>query len=156
MHNLKYLTLALLLSTLAITPAFAKPGQCGKAYENSEQQATRLEHLKERLDLTAQQETEIKEILATSKERNKALREEKRTTRKELREISKADTLDESRLRELVRKQSDQRADMMIAKHATRTRINQVLSSEQQEQHEAFRQQRQERRGSAKHRQGKQ
>ena len=156
MHNLKYLTLALLLATLAITPAFAKPGQCGKAYENSEQQATRLEHLKERLDLTAQQETEIKEILATSKERNKALREEKRTTRKELREISGADTLDESRLRELVRKQSDQRADMMIAKHAKRTRINQVLSSEQQEQHEAFRQQRQERRGSAKHRQGKQ
>ena len=156
MHNLKYLTLALLLVTLAITPAFAKPGQCGKAYENSEQKATRLEHLKERLDLTAQQETEIKEILATSKERNKALREEKRTTRKELREISRADTLDESRLRELVRKQSDQRADMMIAKHATRTRINQVLLSEQQEQHEAFRQQRQERRGSAKHRQGKQ
>lgn len=156
MHNLKYLTLALLLSTLAITPAFAKPGQCGKAYENSEQQATRLEHLKERLDLTAQQETEITEILAASKERNQALREEKRTTRKELREISRADTLDESRLRELVRKQSDQRADMMIAKHATRTRINQVLSSEQQEQHEAFRQQRQERRGSAKHRQGKQ
>ena len=156
MHNLKYLTLALLLATLAISPAFAKPGQCGKAYENSEQQATRLEHLKERLDLTAQQETEIKEILATSKERNKALREEKRTTRKELREISRADTLDESRLRELVRKQSDQRADMMIAKHDKRTRINQVLSSEQQEQHEAFRQQRQERRGSAKHRQGKQ
>jgi len=156
MHNLKYLTLALLLATLAITPAFAKPGQCGKAYENSEQQATRLEHLKERLDLTAQQETEIKEILAASKERNEALREEKRTTRKELREISRADSLDESRLRELVRKQSDQRVDMMIAKHATRTRIKQVLSPEQQEQHEAFRQQRQERRGSAKHRQGKQ
>ena len=156
MRNLKYLALALLLATLAISPAFAKPGQCGKAYENSEQQATRLEHLKERLDLTAQQETEIKEILATSKERNKALREEKRTTRKELRGIASADTLDESRLRELVRKQSDQRADMMIAKHATRTRINQVLSSEQQEQHEAFRQQRQERRGSARHRQGEQ
>ena len=156
MHNLKHLTLALLLATLTITPAFAKPGQCGKACENGEQQAIRLEHLNERLDMTTQQETEIKEILATSKERNKALREEKCTTRKELREISRADTLDESRLRELVRKQSDQRADMMIAKHATRTRINQVLSPEQHEQHEGFRQQRQERRGSAKHRQGKQ
>jgi len=156
MHNLKYLTLALFLATLAITPAFAKPGQHGKACENGEQQATRLEQLKERLDLTAQQETEIKEILATSKEKNEALREEKRTTRKELQEISRAETLDESRLRKLVRKQSDQRADMMIAKHATRTRINQVLSTEQQEQHEAFRQQRQERRGAARHRQGKQ
>ena len=156
MHNLKYLTLALLLSTLAITPAFAKPGQCGKAYENSEQQATRLEHLKERLDLTAQQETEITEILAASKERNQALREEKRTTRKELRGIASADNLDESRLRELVRKQSDQRADMMIAKHATRTRINQVLTPEQQKKHEAFRQQRQEHRGSTKHQQKRQ
>jgi Spy/CpxP family protein refolding chaperone len=156
MHNLKHLTLALLLVTLAITPAFAKPGQCGKAFENGEQQATRLEHLKERLDLTAQQEAEIKEILASTKAKHEALHEEKRVTREELREISRADTLDESRLRELVRKQSDQRADMMIAKHATRTRINQVLTPEQQEQHEAFRQQRQERRGAAKHRQERQ
>lgn len=156
MHNLKHLALAFLLATLAITPAFAKPGRCGKASDIGEQHATRLEHLKESLDLTAQQEREIKEILAASKEGNETLREEKRSTRRELREMSRADTLDEARLRELVRKQSDQRADMMIAKHATRARINQVLSPEQQEQHEAVRQQRQERRGSAKHRQGKQ
>ena len=156
MYKLKYLTLALLLATLAITPAFAEPGQCGKACEKGEQQATRLEHLKERLDLTAQQETEIKEILASTKAKNEALHEEKRVTRKELREISRAETLNVSRLRELVRNQSDQRADMMIAKHATRTRINQVLTPEQQEQHEAFRQQKQERRGAAKHRQERQ
>ncbi len=156
MYNLKHLTLALLLATLAITPAFAKPGQCGKACEKGGQQATRLEHLKERLDLTAQQETEIKEILASTKAKNEALHEEKRVTRKELREISRAETLNVSRLRELVRNQSDQRADMMIAKHATRTRINQVLTPEQQEQHEAFRQQKQERRGAAKHRQERQ
>jgi Spy/CpxP family protein refolding chaperone len=156
MHNLKYLTLALLLVTLAITPAFAKRGQGDKACENGEQQATRLEHLKERLDLTAQQEAEIKEILASTKAKDEALREKNRMTSKELREISRAETLDESRFRELVRKQSDQRADIMIAKHATRTRINQVLTPEQQEQHEAFRQQRQERRGAAKHRQERQ
>jgi Spy/CpxP family protein refolding chaperone len=156
MHNLKYLTLALLLVTLAITPAFAKPGQGDKACENGEQQATRLEHLKERLDLTAQQEAEIKEILASTKAKDEALREKNRMTSKAFREISRAETLDESRLRELVRKQSDQRADMMIAKHATRNRINQVLTPEQQEQHEAFRQQKQARRGAAKHRQERQ
>jgi Spy/CpxP family protein refolding chaperone len=156
MHNLRYLTLALLLVTLAITPAFAKPGQCDKACENGEQQATRLEHLKERLDLTAQQEAEVKEILASTKAKDEALREKKRMASKELREISRAEPLDESRLRELVRKQSDQRADMMIAKHATRNRINQVLTPEQQEQHEAFRQQKQARRGAAKHRQERQ
>ena len=70
MHNLKYLALAFLLATLAITPALAKPGRCGKTFENGEQQATRLEHLKESLDLTAQQEREIKEILAASQEGN--------------------------------------------------------------------------------------
>lgn len=156
MNKLKYLPLTLLLATLAITPALAKPGQCGKACENGEQQATRLEQLKERLDLTTQQEAEIKEILASTKAKNAALREEKRITREELRKLSRAETLDESHLRELVRKQSDQRADMMIAKHATRARINQVLTPEQQEQHEALRQERQERRGAGKHRQGKQ
>ena len=85
MRNLKYLTLALLLGTLAITPAFAKPGHCDKACENGEQQATRLEHLKERLDLTAQQEAEIKDIFASTKATHEALHEEKRVTREVLR-----------------------------------------------------------------------
>jgi Spy/CpxP family protein refolding chaperone len=150
MHNLKYLTLALLLVALAMTPAFAKPGKCGKGCENGERQTTRLEQLKENLDLTPRQEAEIKDILASTQAKHEAMREEKRMTREELRDVSRAESLDESRLRELVRKQSDQRADMMIAKHATRVRINQVLTPEQQEQHEAFRQQRQERRGAGK------
>jgi Spy/CpxP family protein refolding chaperone len=156
MHHLKYLTLALLLAPLATTPTYAKPSQYGKTCETRKHQATRPEHLKTRLDLTAQQETEIKEILAARKERNEALRELTRTSRKEIREIFRADSLDESRLRELICKQSYQRADMMITPHATRTRIKKVLSTEQEEQHEAFRQQKQERRGSAKYPQPKQ
>jgi Spy/CpxP family protein refolding chaperone len=155
MHNLKYVTLALLLVTLAITPALAKSGKCGKSYEHGERQAARLEQLKEKLDLTTQQETEIEGIITSAKTENEAFREEKRLTREEIRKLSRAEVLDETRLRELLSKQSEQRADMMIAKHATRTRINQVLTPEQQEQHETFRQQRQERRGSM-HRQGKQ
>ena len=51
MHNLKYLTLALLLVALAMTPAFAKPSKGGKGCENGERQTTRLEQLKENLDL---------------------------------------------------------------------------------------------------------
>lgn len=152
MHNLKYLTLALLLASLIVTPAFAKPGHYEKASEKGEQKASRLEHLKEELDLTVQQEAEIREILASTTAKNKERHNEKRKTRKELREISTADTLDEARLRELVRKQSDQRADMMVAKHATRARINEILTPEQQKKHEAFRQQRQEQSESGRHR----
>jgi len=154
MHKLKYLTLAGLLLTLAISPAFAKSGH-SKSCENIDQQASRLEHLKKNLDLTSEQEAEIKDIFAGSKERNEAMRSEKRSTREEIRKISRAEALDESRLRELLRKQSDQQADMMIAMHATRVKIDQVLTPEQQKQHEALRQQKQEHRMSAKHRQEK-
>lgn len=147
MHNLKLLALALLLTSLAITPSLAKPDQHGKGCEMDEQRATKLEHLTERLELTAPQEAEIKEIIAASKEKNMALLEEKRATREALREIARVSPLDEAHLRELVRKQSDQRADMLIAKHATRDRINKILTPEQQKKQEAFRQQRQEQRG---------
>jgi Spy/CpxP family protein refolding chaperone len=150
MHNLRTLVVALLLTSLAIAPAFAKRNGCENFSEKGGQREGKIEHLKEKLDLTEQQEADINEILAARKAGMAALREETRTTREAIREMSRAETLDESRLRELVRKQSDQRADMMIARHATRARINTVLTPEQQEKHKAFREQRQERRGSVR------
>jgi protein CpxP len=150
MQNLRTLVVALLLTSLTVTPAFAKRNGCENFGEKGGQREGRIEQLKERLDLTEQQEADIKEIMAASKEGKEARREETRTTREAIREMSRAETLDESRLRELVRKQSDQRADMMIARHATRARINAVLTPEQQEKHEAFREHRQERRGSVR------
>lgn len=150
MHNLKILAVALLLTSLAIAPAFAKRNACENFSERDGQRETRFEHIKDRLDLTEQQAKDIKEIIASSKQKTEVLREEKRSTREAIREISRAETLDESRLRELVRKQADQRIDMIVAKHATRSRISQVLTPEQQEKHEAFRKQKHERRGSTK------
>lgn len=84
MHKLKYLTLACLLLTLAITPAFAKSGQYGKSCGNVDQQASRLKHLKARLDLTSEQEAEIKFIIGATRERHEALRTEKISARKEI------------------------------------------------------------------------
>lgn len=150
MHNLKILAVALLLTSLAIAPAFAKRNGCENFTERGGHGETRFEHIKDRLDLTEQQEKDIRKIIASSKEKAGKLREEKRATREAIREVTRAEALDETRLRELVRRQADQRVDMMVAKHAARSRINQVLTPEQQEEHKAIRNLRHERRGSAK------
>mgnify|MGYP001098459421 CR=1 FL=1 len=145
MHKLKILSVALLLVSLAITPAYAKRNGCGNQCEQGGERIGKIAQLTEKLGLSPQQETDIKEIIAASKEKKELMRQEKKNTRNELREISSADTLDESRLRELVREQAEQQADTMVAMHATRAMVNQILTPQQQEQHEELRQQRQQR-----------
>lgn len=149
MQTLKYLTLALLLATLASTSTFAKPGHGGDSCEIGKQ-PPRLEHLRESLGLTTQQEAEIKEILAATQDGKQNLRREQIKTREEIQHITRAESLDEPHLRELLHRQSEQRADTIVARHATRVRIDQVLTPEQREQHKVFRQQREAHRG-AKH-----
>lgn len=150
MHKLRILVVSLLLTSLAIAPALAKRYACENFSEKGEQREGRFEQIKENLELTEQQAAEINEIIASNKEKNEVLREEKRATREAIREMSRAETLDESQLRALLRKQADQKADRMIEKHATRARINEVLTPEQQDKHAALRQQRYEQRGSSK------
>jgi len=75
------------------------------------------------------------------------LREETKLNREALRAVFDAEVLDEPRLRELINTQAKLQADMMVAKHATRDKIDQILTPEQQKKHEDFRQQRMEKKG---------
>ena len=148
MQILKFLILALLLAALACTSVFGNAVRGDNSCKINNQQHPRLEYLRESLGLTTQQEAEVKEILATSQEGKQTLRREQIKTREEIQDITRADSLDESRLRELLHRQSEQRADMIVARLATRARINQILTPEQLEQQKVFRQQREAHRGS--------
>jgi len=142
MHYTKTLALALLLFSLAITPAFAKRHCWDGPLGCDGMQAGQVERLKQALDLTPQQEADFKQIRLESEEKTSALREKIKANREAIHNALNAEILDEPRLRELTREQAELHADMMIAKHGMRAKINQILSPEQQKKHEELRQQR--------------
>ncbi len=147
MYNLKTLACATLLIILAVTPAYAKRHGCDGPFEHDGKGPEHSERFKQALDLTAQQETDLKKIHVESKEETTSLREETKLNREALRAVFDAEVLDEPRLRELINTQAKLQADMMVAKHATRDKIDQILTSEQQKKHKEFRQQRMEQKG---------
>lgn len=142
MNSLKILTLALLITSLTIAPAFAKRHGCDSQFDHDGKKPRQAERFKQALDLTPQQETDIQGIRSESRERTATLREATKANREAIRENFGAEALDETRLRELSREQAELRADMMIAKHAMRAKINQVLTPEQQSKHKEFRMER--------------
>ena len=147
MRNLKTMALALLLASLFTTPAYAKHHGGDTSCNQDGCGMKPLEKLEETLDLTAEQQAEIRAILAESRAGMNARGKEVRANRAAIRDTLSAATLDESRLRELLRKQSELQADRMVAQHAVRARIKQALTAQQQAKWEEFRRQRMGHRG---------
>ncbi len=147
MLNPKKLAMALLLAILATTPAYAKAHGQASSCDQGDRGTKRLERLKQTLDLTAQQQTEIRAILAESRKGMADRAKEVQANRAAIRGTLAAAALDESRLRELLRRQSELQADRMVEKHARRARIKQALTVEQQAKWEELRRQRVEHRG---------
>jgi protein CpxP len=141
MYNMKTLALALLLISLIVAPAFAQGNGWGGSTGNGPT-GEHLERLSQLLDLTPDQKADIKEIVAENRQRFSAQREAQRTNRQEVRELVAAETLNEARLRELLQEETEVRIDRMVATHTMRNQINQVLTPEQQEKHQALRQMR--------------
>lgn len=152
MHSLKIFTIHMLLVALAITPAYASGFSIDQKSSDNSKIERKVERLKEKLELTSQQEASIREILAANREERQLLQKGKKEAQSEIHEIVGAATLDEARLRELVHEQADRKTKMMVVKHDTQNRIDQVLTPEQQEQHKELRQHRQMRKKGSKHR----
>ncbi len=142
MHYLKTLGFALLLISLAVAPAYAKPQDCDGPFDHSGKGPGHSKQFKQALDLTSQQEGDLKRIHTASKGETASLRQETKANSEAIRSVFEAEVLDEPRLRELTSEQAKLHADMMIEKHATREKVDQILTPEQQKKHEEFRQQR--------------
>ena len=147
MHNSKALAPAILLITLTIAPANAKRQGWGKPFGRDGQGSEHSGQFKLALDLSPQQEADLKGIHTTSKRERVSLREEAKANGEAIRRTFDAEVLDEPRLGELFSKKAELQADMMIAKHATREKVDQILTPEQQKKHEEFRQQRMKQKG---------
>ena len=138
MTTFKAFGLALIMITLIAAPALAiRQGWAGP----DDQEAPRMEraeHLKLLLDLTPDQATTIREIISKNREEAAAQREIALAKRQELHQLLKAEILDETRVRALIREQAEMHADRMVSQHASRTAIDQVLTVEQREKRQAL------------------
>lgn len=142
MVNFRTLALTALITGLVIAPAYADFNSNKNLLHNGNKRSQQVERLKQLLELTPQQEVEFSKIQKARRQNAALLQQELKQNREAIREVLDAESLNEQRLRELTREQADRRADRMVAKHATRVRINQLLTPEQQKKHEEFRQQR--------------
>jgi len=140
MNNAKLTILALLLASLAATPALAQRHGWSATGDQDRRPGQRIEALTEQLDLTPEQAAEIQAVIAERDAERRAWRDTSRATREEIRLLMATEPFNESRLRELVDKQAQQRAERMVSSHTTRAAIDRVLTPEQQEKHHAMQQ----------------
>lgn len=140
MNKLKALTLSVLLISLAIAPAYALRQDWDYPFAQHGKRSGQIGQLKQELDLTQQQQVELKRVRTESKQETATLRAETASNREVIRNLFNNEPLDEQRLRELSHEQAERHADMMIAKHTAQEKINQILTPEQQQKYETFRQ----------------
>lgn len=147
MRSIKTLALICLLASLATAPAYAKRHGWGSSFDHDSDQSGQVERLSTALDLSPQQRTEMQAIISASRQSTTTLREARAANTSSIRELFASAVLDEARLRELLGKQAELQADKLVAQHATRTRIDQLLTPAQQAKHDDLRQLRMARKG---------
>lgn len=151
MNYSKTFILALIVTSMAVAPAFAKRFGPEDCFEQGGKGKQHFAKISEALELTTQQEEQIQAIIAGQREATADLREKVQANRDAMHGIFDQEALDESRLQELTREQAELHTELMIAKHATRTKIDKLLTPEQQQKHAELRQQRRDHR---EHRKG--
>ena len=105
-----------------------------------------------KLNLSSEQQAQIKAIVETERERMAPLREQMREQRDQLQAAMKAQPFDENTLRQLAASQAEARTEMMVHRAQVRNQINAVLTEEQREQADKLRAAKQDRRGNKSHR----
>lgn len=146
MRNLRNMAVALVLASLATTPAYAGPHSGEPSPKHGGRGMKQLEMLEDTLELTAQQQTEFRAIVAESRKGMADREKELQVNRAAIRDTFAEDALNDSHLRELLHRQSELQTNRMVEKRVVHTRIKQVLTMEQQAKWEEFRRQRMEHR----------
>ena len=148
MKTLRKVFLALAIVSIAAVPVLAKQHGGDGFMKHKGHKGMNMERLKVALDLTEQQQADIQQIINQQREKVQPVREQAQLNRDGIRELMDQENLDEAKLQALMQEQSKLRTEMMIERHATRAKIDQVLTPEQRQKHEELRELRQ---GQKKH-----
>jgi Spy/CpxP family protein refolding chaperone len=102
-------------------------------------QGRKLEIMAEVLDLTDEQKTQVREIIAAEWETTKPLRATLREKRRELRAAMQSGTFDEAAIRSIAASQADTFTELIVAKARGTSKVFAVLTPEQQAKAEKIR-----------------
>jgi protein CpxP len=132
---------------LLVTPVLAqRPGGHGPRHGQFQGlDGAMHERLFEQLDLTDDQREQIDELIADHHSLMQDRREQVRSRRTEVRDLTHADELDEASIRDAVMAAAAAEADMAVERARLRQRIHQVLTPEQQDKAERMIERRRER-----------
>jgi protein CpxP len=115
------------------------PPQAGWCKGKGRHSGHRLEMMAEVLDLTDEQRTQIKEIVAAEWKATKPLVRQLREKHKELREATQGVAFDEAAVRGLAAGQAETVTELIVAKARAKSKIFAVLTPEQQAKAEKIR-----------------
>jgi protein CpxP len=151
---------ALLAATVVGSPLYATAAdpleESGLAVEDPAEydrgRAGHFARLAEALDLTPEQQAQIKAIRADEREKVEPLLQQLRNGREELRAAVEKQPFDESAVRTLAAGQSEIRTELIVSKARMKNRIHALLTPAQREKAEKLRPLMEERRGHKGHR----
>lgn len=120
---------------LAAAPADSFSAKRSGTWERGEfrghERGLNLERMAKKLDLSAEQQEQIRAMLADHRSRTAPLRQELRESRRQMRNFVKVDVFDESAVRALALEQVDARTELIVERARMRQQIYAVLSPEQ-------------------------
>jgi len=103
-----------------------------------------MRHLS-KLDITDEQRASIKALLKKQMETNKPKHQQLKTFRMQMKELKKADTLDEQAVRKTSSQIAQLKSDLMISRHKNRQAVKALLSDEQRQKLEEMKAKRKDR-----------
>lgn len=137
----------LTVGALAAVPAFSH----GNDHERGHGRGPGIERMAERLDLTEQQQMQVRTIRDQSREAMRGYRDSLHDNRQKLRELVRSGNADEAGIRELADAQGAIVADMVFERARTMQAVRAVLTPEQQAQADTFMEQHREERHEDRH-----
>ena len=137
----------LTVSAVAAGTAFAGHGKGGACFHGKHMgmghggfdSERRLERMTQKLDLSAEQQDQIKAIFDANQAERQALRENMQQNREALRNLMTTDSPNEADIRALAETQGQFKANMIVMKAKTRQAIAAVLTDEQKAKMQAMR-----------------
>ncbi len=132
-------------------PAVAGEGYQGahaKGYGRHGNPQAHMERMAERLNLTAEQRTAMREIFDRTRPQMGELRDKLADNRQQLRTLGQGTTVDEAQVRRLADAQGQLMAEMIVLRTKMRSEINAILTEEQRQQLKELGERRGHRRGA--------
>lgn len=142
----KRLLLGLVLLLALPLVAVAEPGGPGFRGDGAPDGSRLLKRMTRSLDLTADQQRQIKEIFASEQKELATLVERLEEQREAIHKLEQERPLPIEALRKVAREHAEARVDLALAKAKTRDRIDEVLTEEQRAKAKSMMAERHERR----------